>query len=133
MNITRSLLGRKMAALFAMETGKRIVVPAGVAAAVAVWTATPVSWSRVVWASVAVVVLPLLFFAPVKSAVAKRSNVCNALLLFLFVAFDAISSAWAVRWSVDSWLAALVAAGMVVAGLFYDVWIMTFALKLEGN
>ena len=85
MNITRSLLGRKMAALFAMETGKRIVVPAGVAAAVAVWTATPVSWSRVVWASVAVVVLPILFFAPVKSAVAKRSNVCNALLLFLML------------------------------------------------
>ena len=123
----------KICSWFAKKTAGRVIASAGAVATVAVCTANPVSWGRVVVAIVATLLVPLVAFVPVRAVVAKRSNGANAALLLAFMAFNALCAAWSVRWTVDSGLAALVAAVIVAAGLFYNVWIMTFALRLEDK
>jgi len=131
MNNAISLIREKVGSWLAKNAIGRLTAPAGAVTLAAVCTGDPLSWKRIVAALAAVLIVPIAMFVFARTVVAKRSNAANAALLLSFVAFDVMCAAWAVRWSVESWTTALAAVAITAAGLFYNVWIMTFALKLE--
>ena len=90
-------------------------------------------WARVVLAFLVAFVAPLLGFAVIKAMVKKRSNSVNAALLAILTLFDVLMGFFSIFWSVQGWKSASIVLAFAIGGLFYNVWLMTFALKLERN
>ena len=115
----------------AREAVKRSIIPVGITAGTAYATADSVSMTRVLICMAVVVVVPVVLFALLRRLARMRSNWANALMLSAFVLLDLLCGLIAVRWAIAGWLSALVVVAMTVGGLFYSVWMMTFAVKLE--
>ena len=118
--------GRKLA----WTAAKQAAIPTG-ATAVAVATADEVSFARVAVCLLAVLLLPLVLFAPMRGLVARRSNLINAVLLGGYSLADVALALCAVEWVVSGWLSGLVFVAMSAGGFFYSLAMMTFAHRLE--
>lgn len=90
-------------------------------------------WARVVLAFLLAFIGPLLGFVAIKCLVMKKSNLVNAALLATLTLFDVLLGFFSVFWSVQGWKSASIVLAFAIGGLFYNVWLMTFALKLERN
>ena len=117
----------------AREAVKRSIIPAGITVGTAYATADSVSMARVLVCLAVVVLAPVVSFALLRRLARLRSNLVNALTLAAFVLLDLLCGLIAVRWTIAGWLSAAVVAALTAGGLFYSVWMMTFALKLENN
>lgn len=115
----------------AREAVKRSIVPAGLTAGAAYATADSVSMARVLVCLSVALLAPVALFAPLRRLARLRSNMANAMTLAAFVLLDLLCGFVAVRWTIAGWLSALVVVAMTVGGLFYSMWMMTFAVKLE--
>lgn len=115
------------------EALKRSIIPAGGAIVLGTSWVESVYWPRVLACFLAMSFVPILFFALIRNLVAKRSNYVNAVLLFTLTFVDLICGLVAVRWTLAGWLSTLIVFLFTVGGLFYSVWLMTFALKLESD
>lgn len=115
----------------AREAVKRSIIPVGITAGTAYATADSVSMIRVLICLAVVVGVPVVLFALLRRLARMRSNLANALMLSAFVLLDLLCGLIAVKWTIAGWLSALVVVAMTVGGMFYSVWMMTFAVKLE--
>lgn len=115
----------------AREAVKRSIIPVGITVGAAYATADSVSMSRVLVCLMVVVLAPVVVFALLRRLARLHSNLANALTLAAFVLLDLLCGLIAVRWTIAGWLSALVVVAMTIGGLFYSVWMMTFAVKLE--
>ena len=133
MDKIKEFLRMNITAPLAREAVRRSIVPVGLTVGAACATADSVSIGRVLVCLAVVLLAPVVVFAPLRTLVARRSNMINAMLLASFVLVDLLSGFIAVRWTIAGWLSAAVLLTMTVGGLFYNVWMMSFALKLETN
>lgn len=115
------------------ETVKRSLFPASLTLAVAYVTADTISWGRVITCLAGVLLLPVLVFLPIRWVVAQRSNRANAFLLAILTLTDLAFGFVAVRGRIAGWITALIVAALTLGGLFYNVGMMSFALRLEKN
>ncbi len=129
----KAFLRRRLADKLLLQTAKRGVLPAAATLATAYVTAEPLSPGRILLCMAGVLLLPVLFFAPVRTLVARRSNAVNALLLGGFTLADLLLGFVSVRGRIGGWMSALVVAVFTLGGFFYDVGMMSFALRLEKN
>ena len=78
-----------------------------------------------------VLLLPVFSIGFIRAMVRKESNRANAATLAIYTAVDAVLAFLMVGASLTSWLSALVFLVLVGVALGYNVFIMTFALRLE--
>lgn len=116
----------------AWAAGRRIVVPAG-ATAIAVTATDGVSVSRVVFAIVITLLIPVVAFLPMRRIVSRQSNTLNAMLLGFYCIVDAFVALVAVQWHITGWIKGTVFAMMLIGGFFYNVAMMSFAYRLERD
>ena len=90
-------------------------------------------WPRVMMSFLIAFLVPVFLFAPIRNLVARKSNGVNAALLAGLTVFDIVMGLFAVFWQVVGWKSSLIVAVFAIGGLIYNVWLMTFALKLEQN
>lgn len=87
-------------------------------------------WPRVMMSFLIAFLVPVLLFAPIRNLVARKSNGINAVLLIGLTVFDIVMGHFAVFWQVVGWKSSLIVLVFTVVGLFYNIWMMTFALKI---
>jgi hypothetical protein len=80
----------------------------------------------------AVLLLPVFTISFIRAMVRRESNRANAFTLSVYTAVDALLAYLLLGASLGSWLAALLFLALVGVALAYNVFIMTFALKMEG-
>ena len=129
----KEFIKKNITAPLAREAVRRSIVPVGLTVGTAYAMVDSLSIGRVLVCLAVVLLAPVVVFAPLRALVAKRSNMINAMLLASFVLVDLLCGFIAVRWIIAGWLSAAVLLAMTVGGLFYNVWMMSFALKLETN
>lgn len=91
---------------------------------------SPVSWTLVLGCLLVAFALPLLAIVPMRKLVARKSNCVNAFLLGTLTLVDVACGLCAVGWTVEGWVASLVVLSFIVGGLFYNVWLLSFADRL---
>lgn len=121
----------KVCDFFARAVAKNGIITVGSVSAAAVLAADSVSWARVFWSLLLMFIVPVVGFCGIRRLVARRSNGVNALLLSVLTLYAALCGFFAVRWIIAGWLSMFIVLIFVVGGLFYNVWLMSFALKLE--
>lgn len=90
-------------------------------------------WPRILLSFLVAFMMPLVFFAAIRSLVAKRSNGVNAALLAGLTTFDVLAGFFSVFWQIPGWKSALVVLVFAIGGFFYTMWLMTFATRLETD
>lgn len=80
---------------------------------------------------ITVLLLPVFTLAFIRTMVSKGSNKTNAFVLSIYTAVDALLAWLLVGAALRSWFTILVFIVAVLAAFLYNVWIMTYALRLE--
>lgn len=80
---------------------------------------------------IAVLLLPVFTIAFIRTMVRKGSNKSNAFVLSVYTLADALLAWLLVGTALDSWFPVAVFIAAVVAAFFYNIRIMTLALRLE--
>ena len=91
-----------------------------------------VGWpTRAIGWGVAILLLPVFTIGFIRTMVKKESNRTNAFVLSVYTAVAAFLAYLIIGVDFGSWLAILLFVVAVVAAFAYNVFVMTFALKLE--
>lgn len=78
-----------------------------------------------------VLLLPIFSIQFLRMMLRKKSNAANASMLALYTTLDALLAALLLTGSPSTWPVLLIFFGTIAAAFLYNVWIMSFALKLE--
>ena len=93
----------------------------------------PFDWAKALTASaVFILLLPIFTVQYLRSVVRKESNRANAATLLIYAAIDGLVAYLLLSAGLTNWIATMVFLIVIAAAFFYNVYIMSFALRLES-
>jgi len=93
----------------------------------------PFSWATSLIASaVFLLLLPIFTVGYLRSVVRKESNRANAATLVIYTVVDALVAYLLLSGGLTNWIATMVFLLVTAAAFFYNVYVMSFALRLES-